>query len=384
MIRRICSDKVLSAAAGFPIVAITGPRQSGKTTLCRMIFADRPYVSFEDPGIRERFLEDPLGFLRNYEAGAVFDEAQRCPDLFSYLQGMVDGDRRMGRFILTGSAQFDLEAGISQSLAGRVATLELLPFCMQELSIGRDAALDDVLFRGCYPPVHDRDVPPELWFSGYVRNYIERDVRMLLQISHLDTFQRFVRLAAARTGQLLNLSELGNAAGVNHNTVKSWLSVMQASYLVYLARPFHMNISKRLVKSPKLYFLDPGLVCWLLSIQSPAQLNLHPMRGSIFETFVVAEILKKRFNALERDDFCFYRDHKGMEVDLILARGNDRIPVEIKSGMTFRKEHAAHVLRFREVDPGSAAPVIIYGGDERFSHAGCEVIPWRDLGHTPL
>ncbi len=378
MIEREASPILLSAATQFPVIAITGPRQSGKTTLCKMIFDDRPYVSFEEPNTRERFLDDPIGFLSFYKNGAVFDEAQRCPELFSYLQGIVDGDDRMGRFVLTGSAQFHLMEKITQSLAGRVLTLELLPFSLKELNVPDTVSIDEVMFQGGYPPIHDRDIPPGRWFSNYVRNYVERDVRELLQVTDLDTFQRFIRLAAARTGQLLNLSELGSAAGVSHNTVKSWISVLQASYIVYLARPYHANISKRLVKSPKLYFYDSALVCWLLSIQDTHQLNLHPMRGSIFETFVVSEMLKKRYNQLETDNLFFYRDHKGTEIDLIVDKGIDSVPIEIKSGMTFRPEHARTVKKWKNISGSAATPHIIFGGDQGFTQSDYKVVSWRN------
>ena len=238
----------------FPIVCVTGPRQSGKTTLCRAIFDDRPYVSFENPDTRERFQQDPRGFLSKLSDGAVFDEAQRSPELFSYLQGMVDGDPRMGRFVLTGSQQFHLAAGISQSLAGRTVTLELLPFSYGELIqhkglFSEPPRLDALMLKGFYPPLYDRPVTPDLWYGGYIRNYLERDVRAISNLLNLDTFQRFIRLLAARVGQLTNYSEIGVAAGVSHNTVKAWISILEAGYIVFHARPFHTNFSKRLVKT---------------------------------------------------------------------------------------------------------------------------------------
>jgi len=384
MISRSASDKLLKAAGMFPIVCVTGPRQSGKTTLCKAVFNDRPYVSFENPDTRERFNDDPLGFLARYNGGAVFDEAQRCPDIFSYLQGIVDGDTRMGRFILTGSQQFHLISGITQSLAGRTVTLELLPFSYDELEqdghIFQDPPdLNTLMIKGFYPPLYDRPVTSDLWYAGYIRNYLERDVRALSNISNLDTFQRFIRLLAARTGQLINYSELGVAAGISHNTIKAWISILEASYVVFHIRPFHTNFSKRLVKTAKIYFYDPGLLCWLLSIKDAEQLDLHPMRGNIFESFVVAELMKSRFNSLSPNNLFFWRDRSGNEIDLILDHGKDQTPIEIKSGSTFQSRFLKMVSRWEEISATKKPPILIYGGDDDFTYKGTRVVSWRKV-----
>lgn len=331
-----------------------------------------------------RFDYDPKGFLAAYEAGAVFDEAQRCPQLFSYLQGKVDGDRRMGRFVLTGSSQFQLLSNISQSLAGRVVSLNLLPFSVSELRADentdeRQLDLDDLLFKGLYPPVWDRSPEPALWYSNYVQNYVERDVRLLINITDLNIFQRFLRLCAARCGQLINYSELAAATGVTHNTIKAWISVLEASYIVFVLKPFHNNFSKRLVKTPKLYFYDSGLLCWLLSIQSSQQLDFHPMRGAVFESFVVSELIKRRFNSLLPGNLYFWRDRSGTEVDLIEDTGLEQTPIEIKSSRTFQTRFLKAARKWKDISGSSATPQLIHGGDESFTHLDCDVRSWREL-----
>ncbi len=371
----------------FPVIAIVGPRQSGKTTLCRNFFADRPYVSFENPDHKERFDADPRGFLANYVEGAIFDEAQQCPELFSYLQEIVDTDSRMGRFILTGSQQFRLNSGISQSLAGRVASFRLLPFSFGELETSREfgeklrtIALDDYLLKGSYPAIYDRGPPVALWYGNYIQTYVERDVRSLLNVSDLGTFQRFIRLCAARTGQLVNFSEIGEQAGVSHNTIKSWISILEASCVVFLLKPYHTNYSKRLVKTPKLYFYDTGLLCWLLSIKDASQLNLHPMRGQIFESFVISELLKNRFNRGEENNLYFWRDQNGKEIDLLIDQGMQTTPLEIKSGMTFRPAHCKTIRKWESISGSSCQPLVIYGGNTSFDHQSCAIHTWRDIG----
>lgn len=383
MIERDSENSVRTLLRGFPIVTLTGPRQSGKTTLAKTIFYDRPYASLEDPDIRQTAMDDPRSFLERFPDGAVLDEVQRCPELLSYLQTIVDTDRRMGLFILTGSQQFGLMSGITQSLAGRTAFIELLPFSVSELSRANKLppSADSILLTGCYPPLYDRDVPPSAWFNAYVTSYIERDVRQMLKIQELETFQRFVRLCAGRTGQLLNLSSLATECGISHNTAKAWISVLEASYLIFLLRPHHANFNKRLVKMPKLYFCDVGLVSWLLGIRTNEQMMTHPLRGSIFETFVISELLKSRLNHGERPNLYFWRDSNGNEVDVIVEQGAALMPIEIKSGKTVVRDSFSALDKWRTLAGGAAIePTLIYGGDNEYSQNGIKVIGWNKCG----
>lgn len=382
MISRAAAQTIGKFAAGYPIVAITGPRQSGKTTLARAVFHDRPYVSLEDPDQRESALNDPRGFLSLYPDGAVLDEAQRAPDLFSYLQTRVDTDGRMGLFVLTGSQQFGLLSGISQSLAGRAGFVQLLPFSLTELtSAGMPLTdLNELLWKGLYPPLYDRPVTPESWYSGYVTSCIERDVRQLVNVRDLTAFQRFVRMCAARTGQLLNLSSLAADCGITHNTAKAWLSILEASYIVFLLRPHHRNFNKRLVKAPKLYFFDPGLAAWLLGIKGPEQAAIHPQRGALFETLVISELLKGRFNKGLVPNLFFWRDRAGNEVDVVVENGETLLPIEIKSGGTVVSDYFSGLDRWSKMTGDAATKArLVYGGDHASLRGKVEVIPWRDI-----
>ncbi len=382
MIPRNVEKSVRELLKGFPIITITGPRQSGKTTLARAIFSNRPYASLEDPDIRLAALDDPRSFLSRFPDGAVLDEVQRCPQLFSYLQTLVDHDGRMGLFILTGSQQFGLISGITQSLAGRTAFVELLPFSFSELLQANklSSEADTMLYSGCYPPIHDREVPPRAWLTAYVTAYIERDVRQITQVQDLETFQRFVRLCAGRTGQLLNLSSLATECGITHNTAKAWISILEASYLVFLLRPHHANFNKRLVKTPKLYFYDTGLVSWLLGIQKPEQLATHPLRGNIFETLVVSELVKTYFNQTEKSPLTFWRDSTGNEVDIIIDQGGKLRPLEIKSGRTLARDSFAGLEKWISLAGDTAGqPILVYGGNENYQQKEVQVCSWRDV-----
>ncbi len=383
MIRRDAENTIHSLLRGFPIVTITGPRQSGKTTLAKAIFPTKPYVSLEDPDVRLAARDDPRSFLERFPDGAVIDEVQRCPEILSYLQSIVDADGRMGLYILTGSQQFGLMSGITQSLTGRTAFVELLPFSLNELvQAGKQPQdIDQALFTGGYPPLYDRDVAIRSWFSAYVTAYLERDVWQVLKVQELETFQRFVRLCAGRTGQLLNFSSLAAECGITHNTAKAWISVLEASYIVFQLRPHHANFNKRLVKSSKLYFYDVGLVSWLLGIQTPQQLETHPLRGSIFETFVVAEVLKSFLNSGERPNLYFWRDSNGVEVDILIEQGGRITPVEIKSGKTVNAEFFSGLEKWVSLAGEMAInPTLIYGGAENYRHKGVRVMGWRHFG----
>ena len=382
MISRDSENTIHSLLKGFPIVTITGPRQSGKTTLAKKIFSDKPYASLEDPDVRLAALEDPRAFLERFPNGAVLDEVQRCPDLLSYLQTMVDADTRTGLFILTGSQQFGLLSGITQSLAGRTAFVELLPFSISELKRADKLpkTLDDILIKGGYPPLYDRHIPGRSWFGAYVTAYIERDVRQVLKVQDLESFQRFVRLCAGRTGQLLNLTSLAVDCGITHNTAKAWISVLEASYILFQFRPHHANFNKRLIKAPKLYFYDAGLVSWLLGIRTSQQLEIHPLRGNIFETFIVAELMKIRLNRGERPNLYFWRDSNGNEVDVVIEHGQKLMPVEIKSGQTVAHDFFSGLERWTAMaGDRTFSPTLIYGGTDTYRQKGICVTGWSDM-----
>lgn len=382
LIQRTAEKTFNALLKQYPVVAVTGPRQSGKTTLVRHACPDKPYVLLEDLDTRQFAQDDPRGFLGQFPDGAIFDEVQRCPDLLSYLQGIVDSDRRSGLFVLTGSQQFALRSGISQTLAGRVALLPLLPFSLQALD-GADLvpeSLPELLWKGCYPPLYDRGYDPGAWCGNYVRTYIERDVRQLINVRDLSTFQRFLRLCAGRSGQLVNLSSLAGDCGITHNTAKAWLAVLEASYIIHMLQPHHRNFNKRLVKTPKLYFFDTGLAAWLLGIQEPGQLALHPLYGALFETWVVGECLKARWHRARETNLYFWRDRSGHEVDLLVDQGQQILPVEIKSGQTVAADFFGSLKRWQELAGEAAKPaVLVYGGRDQQRRSDCSVVPWRHL-----
>ena len=379
MIPRTAAKTLSRLAKRYPVVAVTGPRQSGKTTLARAVFAGKPYVSLEDPDQREFATNDPRGFLGNYPEGALLDEVQRCPELFSYLQRIVDERRRAGLFVLTGSQQFGLLAKISQSLAGRIGLIHLLPFSLGELKRARrmPRKIELLLFRGLYPPLYDKRHDPLSWYANYMQTYLERDVRQLINVRELGAFQRFVRMCAARTGQLLNLTGLAGDCGITHNTAKAWISVLEASYIVFLLQPYYRNLNKRLVKTPKLYFYDPGLAAWLLGIQAVEQIATHSMRGALFETWVIGELLKKRYNQGLPANVYFWRDRAGNEVDVLCEEGERVSPIEIKSGQTITEEHLAGLRRWIDLAGKIAVnPRLVYAGASRYARTGVEILPW--------
>lgn len=382
MIPRNAAPTVKKLANAFPVVAINGPRQSGKTTLARALFASHAYVSLEDPDEREFAAGDPRGFLGRFRDGVILDEVQRAPELFSYLQRMVDEDSRPGRWVLTGSQQFGLQAGITQSLAGRVGLVTLLPLELAELRAANrvPAALDSLLLQGGYPAVHDRELEPATWYSNYVQTYLERDVRQLVNIRDLTQFQRFLRLCAGRTAQLVNLSALGDDAGVSHNTAREWLSVLEASYVIHRLPPFHRNFNKRLVKTPKLHFVDSGLAAWLLGITDTAQLALNPLRGALFESWVVGEYLKSGYNSGTRATLSFWRDRSGLEVDLLREEARRTTAIEIKSGATVTADALRGLKRWRELAGKNAGQaVLIHGGNDAYNREGVSVLGWSEL-----
>jgi predicted AAA+ superfamily ATPase len=387
MIPRALGEKIVSLAGMFPIVSLTGPRQSGKTTLARATFPDYAYVNLENLDDRLAAEEDPLRFLRPHSGtGLIVDEVQKVPSLFSYLQGIVDESGEMGKYILTGSQNFLLLEKITQSLAGRVAVCNLLPLGLSELIDADllDGDLNRVMFTGGYPVLFDRQIPAPDYFPSYILTYIDRDVRGISNIGNLSTFQRFVKLCAGRAGQLLNLSSFGTELGINYKTVRSWISILEASYLVFLLQPYHNNFNKRIVKQPKLYFFDSGLLCALLDIQSPEQLDSHYLRGNIFESFIVAEHIKSRLHAGRRPNAFFWRNSTGHEVDLILEADAQLFAVEIKSGETLNEDFFKGLRYFKRL---SSAPdehfYLVYGGDRNLSRKYGQVVGWKSISKLP-
>ena len=386
-IPRNAESRLQHFASGYPVVVVTGPRRSGKSTLVRHAFPEHRYVSLEDLDQREFADTDPRGFLNQFSEGAILDEVQRCPALFSYLQTRVDERQQPGEFILTGSQQFGLLSGITQSLAGRAALLTLLPMTYDELQRADKVSrnLDKILFDGAFPPNFDRGLEPHPWHGNYVRTYLERDVRQLLKVQDLGTFQRFLKLCAGRTGQLLNLSSLANDCGITHNTVKSWVSVLEASYIVHLLPPHHQNFSKRLVKTPKLYFLDTGLATWLLGIQNSEQLATHVQRGALFESWVISELLKARYNEGETSNLYFWRDRSGHEVDLLIDHGTHLSPLEIKSGQTINKDYFKGLEFLKKLAGETAGKAwLVYGGDSRQIRSDVSVLPWYEINSEQI
>jgi predicted AAA+ superfamily ATPase len=381
LIERAARARLLRLASGFPVVVLTGPRQSGKTTLARTAFADLPYQSLEDPDVRERIAADPRAFLDRFRDGAVIDEVQRVPQLLSYLQTFVDGAPRMGRFILTGSQNLLLNAHVSQSLAGRAGYLELLPLAYAEAPERlSQLSLDQWLVAGAYPALYDRDVPHTEWHASYVASYVERDVRQLSRVADLLLFQRFMRTMAARTGQLLNLSAIANDLGIAHTTAADWLAVLEAGYIVFRLPPYHTNFGKRLVKTPKLYFHDTGLASWLLGVTDPHAMSAHPMRGALFENMLIAEYGKYCRNHGLANTAYFWRDHIGNEVDLLIERGGELWPVEMKSGATFQGRwlQALQVWERHAAAARKGTGLLISAAPGNQMQAGIATAHWRD------
>ena len=376
MIPRALQPSIQRLLAQYPVLTITGPRQSGKTTLCRALFGGRRYLNLEDPDTRARAVDDPRSFLSGLPNGAVIDEIQRAPELPSYLQGIVDADDRPGRFVLTGSNQFEVIDQVTQSLAGRTALATLLPFSYYELYGDKRIPLDRILYAGFYPRIHDKALNPTEALSFYVRTYLERDVRSIAAIRALDTFERFLRLCAAWNAQAVNRSAMAADLGVDQKTIGAWLSVLQASYIIFLIPPHYRNLRKRIRKAPKLYFYDVGLCTYLLGIRNEEQLAHHPLRGALFESFVVSELLKHRAHRVVDNNLYYFRDSAGNEVDMIIDNAGAVTPLEIKSGATFHPSflkgiHYYHNLT--ETNPGA----VVYGGEEAFSHDGARVIPYH-------
>jgi predicted AAA+ superfamily ATPase len=345
------------------------------------LFPEKPYINLEFPDQRRFAIDDPRGFLDRCPDGAVLDEIQRTPELPSYLQGIVDEKKRNGMFVLTGSRQFEVARSISQSLAGRTAMIQLLPLTIGELgSYAPLPGLTTVLVNGFFPGLHVNAVSPYHFYASYFETYIERDLRQLSQIDNLKTFEKFVRLLAARASGLLNFQSIANDCGVSLPTIRKWVSLLEASYIVFLLPPFYRNVGKRLIKTPKVYFFDTGLLCFLLGVETAAHLAAHPLRGAVFENFVVAELLKKRFNGARLSNITFFRDRSGNEVDVVVEDGNALLPVEIKSSQTASTDFIKSLRYFGELFPDQVKKsLVVYDGKEELSLGKCEFVNWKNL-----
>jgi hypothetical protein len=386
MIKRVIKDKIIQLAEKFPVISVTGPRQSGKTTLIKSIFPDYCYESLEDPDTRLFAINDPRKFL-NVEKKMIIDEIQRAPELFSYMQSNTDKTNINGQFIISGSQSFLLNQHFSQSLAGRVAILNLMPLSLFELMDHGIpvSGYEKLIYQGFYPRLYDRNIEPVDFYPNYIQTYIERDVRLLQNIHDLTLFIRFLKLCAGRIGQLLNINSLANDCGVSPNTAKSWVSVLGASFIIFLLQPHFKNFNKRLVKMPKLYFIDTGLASSLLEIQSENQLSTHYLRGALFENFIISEFIKTRLNHGLRNNCYFWRDNKGMEIDCIIESGNRLTPIEIKSGNTFNQDFFRNLNYWNKL---SGNPVkssyVIYGGDSYRDTKDGTLLSWKDNSEIPV
>lgn len=381
MIARDLEKTLQRLAKKYPIITLTGARQCGKSTLLRHCFADYTYVLLEEPDMREFAQEDPRGFLQNFTHPVIIDEAQYVPHLFSYIQSIVDAKNETGMFVLSGSQNFLLMESISQSLAGRTAVLYLSTFSISELSTSNQlpSSLNDLIFTGGYPRIYDKDIAPIDFFPSYIQTYIERDVRLLKNISDTSAFIRFIKLCAGCIGQVLNTTSLANEAGISAQTVQSWLSILETSKIIFMLNPYYKNFNKRITKSSKLYFYDTGLACSLLDLRSVKDIELHYMRGSLFENLIISEYFKQCFASGAQAAAWFWRDNNKNEIDLLIEKSDKLFPIEIKSGATMHSKYADTIVWFnklRETSKNTGA--IIYGGDQSYKRSDLDFISWKD------
>ena len=386
MIQREAQNKLVQLSKTFKAIAVIGPRQSGKTTLVKATFPDKPYFSLENPDTRNYAIEDPRGFLQNLPNGAILDEVQRTPLLFSYLQEILDNNTQKGMFVLTGSNDFLLQENISQSLAGRVGYLNLLPFSTNELESGKLLPKNDeeLLFNGFYPPIYNQKISPIDWMPNYIRTYVERDVRQIKNVIDLLIFEKFMSVLAGRTGQELNLTAISNEVGVDLKTIQSWIGILESSFIIYLLKPHFKNFNKTIVKRPKVYFYDTGLVCSFLRISNPNQLETHPLKGAIFETMVVIELVKKYTNKGIIPPLYYWRDKSGCEIDIIIDEGNRLIPIEIKSSKTINSDFFKNLKYWNNLSKMNTA-VLLYSGDqEQHRSDGTIVTNWKNISSLKI
>ena len=388
MIPRTLQTHIKKMAEVFPVVAVTGPRQSGKTTLVKANFPNYAYVNLENLDDRSAAIEDPRLFLKYHgRQGVIIDEIQKVPELFSYLQQIADETDKMGNYIITGSQNFLLMEKVTQSLAGRVSINNLLPFSIDEFPqkkiLNKD--LNQILYTGMYPAIYDRKILPENYYPSYLQTYVERDVRSLKNIANLNLFQRFLKLCAGRTGQLLNLSNIGNELGIDGKTVRSWLSILEASFIIFLLPPYFNNFKKRIVKHPKLYFYDTGLACSLLGLKNSEQLIYHYLRGAVFENFIISEYLKIKRHQGINPNIYFWQDNSGNEVDMLIDDGGSLNAVEIKSGTTINQDFFRNLTKFQKFSGTTAEnSYLVYGGEQGMPRKNGQVLSWRDLQQLNL
>jgi uncharacterized protein len=382
MIQRTAKTRLTKLVRTFRSVAVVGPRQSGKTTLCKVVFPQKPYLSLENPDTLEFAKADPRGFLGQFKNGAILDEIQRAPHLFSYLQQVLDETKRKGLFILTGSNNFLLQENITQTLSGRIAYLQLLPLSFQELKDSKKIKADYGwhILHGGYPEVIAKKINPVDWYAGYINTYVERDVRQLKNISNLSQFTKLLKLCAGRTGQILNLTSLSNDCGIDQKTAAAWLSVLQSSYIIYLLKPYHGNFNKRVIKTPKLYFYDTGVACSLLGISNAKQIATHALKGALFENMIAGELLKERFNAGAADNLYYWRDKTGNEVDILLDKAGKLTAMELKAGETISQDFFKGLEYFSSLNNNKIQKLLIYGGKQEQKRSNNIVVkPWNKL-----
>ncbi|WP_299671266.1 ATP-binding protein [uncultured Polaribacter sp.] len=386
MIQREITKTLLEVSNYYSVITVTGPRQSGKTTLIKSVFNQLPYFLLENPETRKRVFDDPKGFLENLPKGAILDEAQNVPELFSYIQGIVDDNRDI-LFVLSGSQNFLLLDKIKQTLAGRTAIIKLLPFSNQELkntNYWQNKPLEFV-YKGMYPSIYDRNIPPKIFYGNYIQTYIERDVGSIRNIGNLTSFTNFLSLCAGRVGQILNLDSLASDAGIAPNTARDWLSILEATYIVHLLKPHYKNFNKRLIKRPKLYFYDTGLACNLLQIKSIAELQVHFAKGNLFENYIINELLKNKLNKGQMSNLYFWRDKHGKEIDCVVEKANSMIPIEIKSSVTYQKEHFKNMTYWNKLaDNPKENGYLVYAGTNDDVLPYGNLISWKNLDAIDL
>jgi uncharacterized protein len=381
MINRQLAAKLKEIYRSFPVVSLNGPRQSGKSTLLKSTFPKLPYITLENPDDLQIALNDPRNFLSQFTKGVIIDEVQNAPQLFSYIQGIVDTNSKI-KFVLSGSQNFLLNEHISQTLAGRVGVLTLLPFSVSELKNAKKlkTKFEDLAYTGFYPRIYDKKIKPAMFYPSYLQTYVQRDVQQITKIADANIFLRFLKLMAGRVGQLINYASLASDTGVSPNTIKAWVNVLEASYIIYQLRPHHANFSKRLVQMPKIYFIDTGLLCYLLEIEKPAQLNTHFARGGIFENLVIVELLKAKYNAAKLPNIYFWRDNHGKEVDCLISAANQLVPVEIKSSQT-KSIHFFDGIKYYKglAKTKSKTGYVVYGGKESAKTTEGTIMPWSEM-----